>query len=219
MRVEAHGVVEAGLDVAGAVRRSAVVVGDRDGNGGVAALEVGAHGGHENAELVLGGRLDADDLTGSDHEGTHVQRGARAVRRDPGGVGGHDLLDGLHELVLGEGGHAEALSGVVHTLGVHVGAEADDAAVLGGIGLEALEDFLAVMEDARALAQRDGVVSRKATLLPLAVLVVADVAVVGGHIGKGQVCPVQVLLLDLAHERTPLRVTAAPGKKSCAHRW
>lgn len=59
-------------------------------------------------------------------------------------------------------GHLEALGRVIHTLSVHVGTEADDAAVLGGVGLQALKDLLAVMEDAAALGNMQGVVGGQA---------------------------------------------------------
>ena len=196
--MQRHRVVEAGLDVAGAVGRRAVELGDDQLDGLDAALVVGAHRGHEDAELVLVSGLDADDVARGEHERADVERGAGAVRRHPGGVGLDDLLDGLDELLLGEGGHLETLGGVVHALGVHVRAEADDVAVLGGVGLEAIEDLLAVVEQAGALREGDGVVRGKAALFPRAVLVVADVAVVGVLIGEAEAAPVDVLLLHHA---------------------
>ncbi len=210
--VKRHGVVEAGLDVAGAVGSGAVVIGNLQLNGLDAALVVGAHGGHEDAELVLIGRLDANDVARCEHEGTHVERGARAKGRHPGGVGLDDLLDGLDKAVNGERRHAQALRRVVHALGVHIGTEAHDRAVLGGVGLQALEDLLAVVEKAGALGHHDRVVGGKLALAPLAVLIVANIAVVGVLVGKTQATPVDVLLLHVPHllarARRPL--AAAP---------
>ena len=197
--LEAHGVVEAGLDVAGAVGCSTVVLRDAQGHSGVAALEVGAHGGDQDAELVLVCGLDADDLARGEHEGAHVEGGAGPEGRDPVGVGGHDLLDGLDKAVLREDGHAEALGGICHALGVEVRAEAHDAAVFGGVGLEALEDLLAVVEDAGALAHDDAVVLGQEAFAPRAVFVVADVGVVGLHVAEGQIAPVDVLFGHGSH--------------------
>ena len=194
--LEAHGVVQAGLDVAGAVRCGAVVVGDAQLDGLEATLVVGAHRRHEDAEGVLGRGGDADDVAGADHERADVERGAGAKGRNPRGVGLDDLLDGLNEAVLGEGRHLEALGGVEHALGVLVRTEADDVAALGGVGLEALEDLLAVVEDAAALGDVHGVVGGQAALVPLAVLPVGLVAVVGLHVAEAKAAPVQILLLN-----------------------
>ena len=159
-------------------------------------LKYGAHGRHEDAELVLVGGFDANDVARGDHERANVERGPRAERRHPRGVGLDDLLDGLDKTLLREGGHDQALGGIGHTLGVHVRAETDDGTVGGGVGLKALKDLLAVMEDAGALGQRDAVVGGKAALVPRAVLVVGHVAVIGLAIAKVEVAPVQVLLLN-----------------------
>ena len=126
-----------------------------------------------------------------------------------GTVNSANLLDGLDELILGEGGHLEAGGGVVHALRVHVGTEADDGAVLGGIGLKALEDLLAVVKQAGALGERDGVVGGKLALAPLAVLVVADIAVVGVLISEAEATPVDVLLL---HHALHLLASARPAR-------
>ena len=192
--LERHGVVETCLDVAGAVRCSAIEVGRGDLDGLDAARVVRADGGNEDAELVLVSGLDADDVAGRDHEGTDVERCARAERRNPGGVCLDDFLDRLDELLLGERRHHEAGGRIVHALGVEVGAEADDIPVFGGVCLEALEDLLAVMEDARALGEREGMVGRETAFFPCAVTVVADVAVVSRLVGEPEAAPIDVFL-------------------------
>ena len=209
------------------VGRGAVVLWDLHGHGLDATGVVGAHGRHEDAELVLRGRRDADDLAGCHHERAHVERGAGAKGRHPGLVGLDDHLDRLDELVLREGRHHDAARGVGHAGGVEVRAEADDVAAGGGVGLEALEDLLAVVEDARALGEREGVVGGEAALLPGAVAVVADVAVIRGLVGKAEAAPVDVLLLHChgccplvpglcaAHTINPFRPRRATGCGGC----
>ena len=194
--LKGHGVVEAGLDVAGAVRCGTVILGNAQLDGLEATLKVRTDRGHENAERVLRSGSHADHVTGADHKRTHVQGRAGAEGRNPGGVGRNDLLDGLNELVLGERGHLEALGRVIHTLSVHVGTEADDAAVLGGVGLQALKDLLAVMEDTAALGDMQGVVGGQAALVPLAILPMSLVAVIGLHVAKAEATPIDILLLD-----------------------
>ena len=105
--LEGHGVVEAGLDVAGAVRCSAVVLGNAQLNGLEATLKVRTDRGHENAERVLRSGSHADHVTGADHKRTHIQGCAGAEGRNPCGFGGNDLLDGLDKLVLGERGQMD----------------------------------------------------------------------------------------------------------------
>ena len=212
--VQRHGVVEAGLDVAGAVGRGAVELGNDELDGLDAALVVRADRSDEDAELILVGGLHADDVARGEHERADVERGAGAEGRHPGGVGLDDLLNGLDELILGEGGHLEAGGGVVHALRVHVGTEADDGAVFGGVGLEALEDLLAVVKQAGALGERDGVVGGELALAPLAVFVVADIAVVGVLISEAEATPVDVLLL---HHALHLLASARPARHWYSH--
>ena len=195
-RLQGHSVVQAGLDVAGAVRSSAVVLGHTQLDGLKAALEVGADRRYENAELVLIGGSNADDVAGREHERTHVQRRARAERRNPCSVRLDDLLHRFDEAILGERRHFKTLRRVVHARGVHVGAEAHDVPVLGGIRLQAFEDLLAIVKDACALGDIQRMVGGQLAFAPLAVLVVAHIAVIRLAIAEIEATPIQILLLD-----------------------
>ena len=181
------------------MRSRAVILGNAQLDCGVAALEVGADRRDEDAELVLVSGLDADDVTRGDHEGADIESSAAAKGRHPVLVGLDDLLDSIDEAILREGGHAQALRGVSHALGVEVRAEADNLAGLGGVGLQALEDLLAVVEDTSALGKLQGMVLRKEALAPSAVLVIADVGVISLHIAEGEIAPVDILLCHENH--------------------
>ena len=185
------------------MRSSAVVLGDGQLHGRVATLEVRADRRDEDAELILVSRLHANDIARGDHERADVERGARAERRNPVGVSRDDLLDGIDELVDRERRHDEALSGVVHALGVQVGTEAHNRTIFGRVGLQAFENLLAVMEDAGVLAEREGMILGQATLFPCAVLVIAHVAVIAGHVVEPKVAPIKIFL---RHEVPPLRL-------------
>ena len=65
-----------------------------------------------------------------------------------------------------------------------------------GVGLQALKDLLAVMEDAAALGDMQGVVGGQAAFVPLAVLPMGLVAVIGLHVAKAEATPIDILLLD-----------------------
>ena len=75
-RVQAHRVVQAGLDVTGAMRCCAVVVADTDRDRLYAALEVRAYRSDKYTELVLIRRLYTDDCVASEHVRTDVERSA-----------------------------------------------------------------------------------------------------------------------------------------------
>ena len=68
--MQAHGVVQAGLDVAGAVGSCPVEIRNLHYDGLGTALEVGTYGSDKNTELKLLGGLDADDGVGADHKGS-----------------------------------------------------------------------------------------------------------------------------------------------------
>ena len=192
VRIEAHRVVQAGLDVARAVRCSAVIIADADRDRLDAVLEVRADRRAEQAELVLIRRLDADDRARSEEIRTQVEGTARLERRNPILVGCNDLIDSLEEHLLGDRRHLEALCRVDHALCVHVRTERDDTAILRLIGLEAFEDFLAVLQDAGALIDRDVGVIRQMTLAPFAILEVCDVTLGDWLVSEAQVIPIHI---------------------------
>ena len=192
--VEAHGVVEASLDVAGAVGSGAVEVSHADGDRLGTALEIGANGSDEDAELVLFGGLHADDGRTAEHVGADIQGSAGAVGGDPGEVGLYGLDNGIDEALGREDGHFEAAAGIFHALGIEVGAESDHAAVFSGIGLEAFKAGLAVLEHAGALGDDHLVVVGEHAFIPGAVLEVGHETVVRLHVSEAKIGPVEIFL-------------------------
>ena len=190
--VQAHGIVEAGLDVPGAAWSCPVKVGDPDGNGLGAALEVGAHRRAEDAEHVVLSGLYPDDRGNAEHIRTQVKRGAAAVGRDPVQIGADGFNDGLDEAVLGEGRHLQVQCTVIHARCVQVRAERDHMSVLGGVGLEAFENGLGVLQNAGILAHGDHWILGEMAFIPGAVFVVGDKALVGHVIIEAQIAPVDV---------------------------
>ena len=197
--VQAHGIVQSRLYMAGAPGRGTVQIGDADGQGLDAALEVGAYGGGKDAELVFRGGLDADGGVGTEHKGPDVQRGPGAEGGHPGGVGADGLHHGVHKTILGEYGHSQTAAGIGHPGGVQVGTEADDASILGGVGLHTLKAGLGILQYTGALIHGDGGVLRQAAIVPRAVFVVGHKALVRLDIAKAQAAPVNILLFHNRH--------------------
>ena len=197
--VKAHGVVQTGLHIAGALGRRPVEIGDAQLQGLDAALEIGADRGDEHPELILRRGLDADDGVAAEHERTDVQRRAGAVGRHPLGVCADGLHYGLHEPVLGEHGHFQAAAGTGHPLGVQVRAEADDASILGGVGFQPLKAGLGVLQNAGALTHGNGGLIGQAAVIPLAVSEIGDIAHVGLDVAKSQIAPVNIFSFHCKH--------------------
>ena len=197
--VQAHGVVQTGLDVTGAPGSRTVEVRDADGQGLHAALEVGADGSGKNPELVLVGGLDANDGIVAEHEGADIQGRTGAEGGHPCGVGTDGLNDSVYELILGIDGHFQPLAGLRHPSGVQVGAEADDAAVLGGVGLHALEAGLGVLQYAGTLAHGDGGVVGQNAVIPRAAAIVGDEPLIGLDVAEAQAAPVDIFLFHGKH--------------------
>ncbi len=145
--MKAHGIVQAGLDSAGAVGCCTVKVRYLQCHGCCAALVVGADGCGKDTELILICRLHTNDRTGSKLIGAKIEAGAGAIGRYPVLIAQNRGIDGLQELLLRERRHFQSLGRLIHTLCVKIRAEANDAAVLPGIGLHALEYLLAVLQN------------------------------------------------------------------------
>ena len=134
-RIQAHSIVKTGFDVTGTAGSGAIVVGHAHLQGLNGALEICAHRHDRDAEEKFMSRSNANLRAGADHERANIQRGTRAERRYPCGVGPYGIHNGLHELVFRECGHFQTARRVSHTLGIHVGTERDDATVFCGVGL------------------------------------------------------------------------------------
>ena len=102
----------------GSVRCRTVEVGDTDGNGLSAALEVRSYRGAQDTELVLIRRLYTDDRIAAEHIRTNVQSCAAAVRRYESIVGLNGLGNSLYETLLGENRHLQSCCGRLQTLTV-----------------------------------------------------------------------------------------------------
>ena len=200
VRIEAHGVIQAGLDVACAVRGCTVVVADADRDRLHAVLEVRADRRAEQAELVCIRRLDADDGARREEVRTEVQRAARLERRNPVRIRADDLVDGFHEHFFGHGRHLEALRGIDHALRVHVRAERDRAAVFRLVGFQAFEYFLAVLQDAGALVEDNVRIVRKAAFAPFAVFIIRDIALRDRLVAEPEAVPIDI---DFRHKYAP----------------
>ena len=142
-------------------------------------------------------RGNADLRAGADHERANIQRGTRAERRYPCGVGSYGIHDGLHEFVFREGGHFQAARRVCHTLGIHVGTERDDATVFCGVGLQALKAALSVVKHAGCLREDDVGVSYQAAFIPRSIFPVRLITKVRRTIGKSEFGPIKRFLLHL----------------------
>ena len=91
--------------------------------------------------------MHAQGDLGGDHERTQVQRGLAARGRDPILVDLGDLAQGLDELIHRQLRHSHALGRVGHAIGVGLRTERGNGAIRLAVGLDALEDGLAVVEN------------------------------------------------------------------------
>ena len=195
--MQAHGIVEAGLDMACPMGRCPVEIADADGQGLRAALEIRPHGRTEDAELIFIRWLHADDGVGAEHIGADVKGRPAAIGRHIGRIGRHCPVHGVDEPLLRELRHLQPPRGIHHALRVQVGPERHDAPVLRGISLQALKYGLGILQDARALVQDDVRILRQAALVPCAVLIIRDIPLLRLHISEAYVAPVDVLLFHL----------------------
>ena len=191
---EGGGVVAADLDVAHSVGGGAVpIIEDHGADGLESALVVGADGHHHHHEGVLLGGGYADLGAGADKERTQVEGAAGSVGRNELLIGGDDLVEGLEEHLLGDGGHDAAHGGTVHTLRVLLGTEDHDLSALLAEGLHTLEALLAVVKAGGADMHRYVGILQELGLAPFAVLPrVADVAV-DIRKAEAQICPVDIV--------------------------
>ena len=99
---------------------------DQQVDGAHAALEVRSNGGDVDQESV--GRCRSYAQHGSAaHQKRADVHGAFTGRGHPVLVGFYDLLDGVNKDGFGNRGHLEAVRSALHSSGVFLGSEEDDA--------------------------------------------------------------------------------------------
>ena len=74
-----------------------------------------------------------------------------------------------------------------------LGTEANDLAILGGVGLKTLKAGLCILQNACTLAHGDGGLFGQRTVVPRAVLVVGNVAPISLHVAEAKARPINIL--------------------------
>ena len=158
---------------------------------------VGPHGADHHDVLHVVGGVDAQSGVQADHEGPNIQGGIL--------LPGHPVLLHLNQLgdanqsqVLRHLGQGHTLGGRVHPADVVHGAEELDGAVLGPVGLQALEDLLGVVEHLGRRVDLQGGVGDDPGIVPaLTGVVVRDEHMVGHALAPNQGGGVGLLLQGL----------------------
>ena len=165
-------------------------MGQPDLHGVDAAGEVRAGGRRDEQEGVRRRRVHAEGLLGGDEHGPQVERLFAAGLGHPRLVDVDEEAHGLEEEFLGQLGHGHAGGGALEAAGVLLGAEGDDRPVGVAVGLEALEDRLAVMQHRRGGVHGQRAVRLDARGMPATVGVPVDADHVVGEVlaesGLGQ---------------------------------
>ena len=94
------------------------------------------------------GRTDAEESLGREHEGTEIE--AAFAAGNPGLVNLHQFVDRLQERRFRQLRHRQPRGGGLKAARILLGPEQGDAAVVTRIGLQALENFLAIRSTAAA---------------------------------------------------------------------
>ena len=127
----------------------------------------------------------------------------------------HQGLDRLDEVVHGDLGDAHPVGGVLHPLGVAVGAEQLDGVIRGPVGLQTLKDLLGVVEHHAGGIQGEGLIGDNAGVMPALVRrVVHDKHMIREDLAEAQLALVRRLGLgagglgdfDIQHFHRSLKI-------------
>ena len=170
---------------------------DRDRRHALAEVRARRTRDHVVRRLLRGAH--AEEGLGGDHEGAEIQAAFRR-RRHPFVVDRDQLAQRLGELGHRQLRQGQARGGTLQARAVGVGAEGPDRAVGMPVGLDAFEDFLAVMQHRRGRIQRQRAVGAHLRVVPAIRLVPLD----GDHVVGEMLAEA-----DLAgQDRRALRVAA-----------
>ena len=131
--------------------------------------------------LHVAGRANAQERLGGNHEGAEVE-GLAVTGGDPRFVRFNQLAQGLDEGLGGQLRQGEAVRGVREAGGVLFGAEGPHGAVGVAVALNALEDFLTVVEDGCCGVQNERAVGVDSGVVPGAAGLVVTLPVDGDHV-------------------------------------
>ena len=192
--MEAHGVVQASLDVAGAPGCRTVKVGHADGDGLYAVFEVVAHRSPEQTELVFIGGFHPDHRAGGKQVGTQVQSAAAFKRRNVVFVGPDHFVHGFHKHFFRYRRHFQPFGGINHPFCILVRTEGNRTAVFGLVGFQPFEYFLTVLQDAGTFIENHVGVTGQAAFAPFAVFIVGNIPLGNGLISESQFGPIDVYI-------------------------
>ena len=164
---------------------------------GKSALEVGAYRADKDDEQIFVGGVNAHLCACADEQRTYVERGAALVGRYKALVEFDHLLDHSLEDFGRQFGHQYAAASALQALSIVLDAESADFAVGAAEGFHALEGFLAVVQGSGSHVYVDDFGRAYFNLSPFAVAVVAAHIVVGGHVTKLEVGPINILHITL----------------------
>ena len=190
--MQTHRIVQPRLDVPRAVRRRAVKVAHADAYRLRTALEVRPHGRCKEAKLICIRRLHADHLARREDERAQIERCVRAVRRHIIAVRRDHRVHRLDKALLGERRHLEIRCRRIHARRIEIGAERHDMTVHGLICLQPLEDLLAVVQNARTLAERNRRIGRQSARIPRTIRIVRHIPLGQCAVRKPQISPVNI---------------------------
>ena len=148
----------------------------------------------DDAEDEVLGVMQRNLTLGGKHKGADIQRSAGPIGRHIRGVGADGFHHSLHKFVLGKHGHPHSAAGFRHPGGVQVGAEADDMAVGRRVGLQTLKAGLGILQNTGALIHFNGGVGGQTARVPLTVFEIGHKALLGLHVAKSQIAPVDIFL-------------------------
>ncbi len=182
LRQQRGGVVAAALGRAGAaLGRARIVGGQPDRHRRHALGEVGTGRAGDDVVASLLRRAHAQERLVGDHEGAEVQAGLRR-RRHPRGIDRDQLPQRFDEQVHRQLRQRQALRRALQAPAVGVRAEGPDRTVGMAVGLDALEDLLAVVQHRGGRIQRQRAVGADLGIVPALLAVPFD----GDHVvGEG----------------------------------
>ena len=179
----------------GPTRRGAVKIRHTDCQRLDTALEVGTYRGRKYTELILVRRLHTDNRIDTEHIGTDIQGSPGTVWRYICGIRLHRLRHRIHKTIRLKLGHLHPGRGIHHALSIQVRPEGHDPSVLCRISFQPFKDCLRVLQDAGTFVHGNVRIVNEGTRVPRSVLIIGNIPLIGLHIPKAQILPVNLLFL------------------------
>ena len=165
-----------------------------DGDRFCSAFEVRTYRSSKDTELILSCRFYTNNRINTKHIRTNIQRCSASIRRYICCICFYNIYNCLYKTIFRKYRHLQSSLRICHTFCVQIRAEGNDFTLLGCISFNSLKTGLCILKYTCTFTHGNHWIVNQSTFIPCSIFIVGNKSLIGWHISKAKVAPVNVFL-------------------------